>query len=208
MGKVYHHSSKALSIKFGDSDFITIGDERPVQLVTQLESDALVTGPLLRDEKGNILGLPERNGEQSAPTAPAQTEASEQMLKEKKDAAFQAKRESGNEMFRANDFFQAILQYTEALQIDETVSAVWSNRAMCFLKTGNHEKALADATKSVEVDPRNAKGWFRKGISLHAMGQYREAIPALLEAEKLEPTNKQVTDAIRMDQMKARSQGN
>jgi len=58
--------------------------------------------------------------------------------------------------------------------------------------------------KCTEVEPANPKGWFRKGISLHAMKRFPEAVPALLQAEKLEPQNKQVVDAIKMAQMMAR----
>ncbi|CAE7826166.1 HOP1 [Symbiodinium sp. CCMP2592] len=84
------------------------------------------------------------------------------------------------------------------------LGAVWANRAQCWLKMGDHEKACADAEKCTEVEPMNPKGWFRKGISLHAMQRYAEAIPALLEAEKLEPSNKQILDAIKMAQLMAR----
>jgi len=74
------------------------------------------------------------------------------------------------------------------------------------LKLGDHEKALADAKKTTEVDPSNAKGWFRQGMALHAMKRYPEAIPVLLEGEKLDPTNKQIQDAIKMAQLMARKE--
>merc|ERR1712083_650032 len=114
------------------------------------------------------------------------------------------KRQSGNAMFRANDFLQAAMEYTAALELDPTNDALYANRSQCWLKLGNHEKAFDDALKCTEVDPSNAKGWFRKGMSLHAMERHPEAIPALLEAEKLEPNNKQIAEAIKMAQLKAR----
>merc|ERR1711871_439603 len=107
-------------------------------------------------------------------------------------------------MFRASDFMQAAMAYTEALNLDDSCAPIWANRAACWMKLGDHTKSLADATKCTEVDPSYAKGWFRKGMSFHAMKNYREAIPALLEAEKLEPTNKQIVEAIKMSQLMAR----
>merc|ERR1711953_1494454 len=98
------------------------------------------------------------------------------------------------------------MEYTAALELDDNVGAIWANRLQCWLKLGNNEKALDDAQKCTEVDPSNAKGWFRKGMSLHAMKRYPEAIPALLEAEKIEPSNKQVQDAIKMSQLMTRKQ--
>jgi len=201
VGELYHHTSPGLSLQWGESDFIEVGSDKDVQLLTKLETDSLVTGPVLRDDKSFVKGLPPREQHPSEVRSPDDTEA--QKLKAEH---FQKKREEGNNLFRANDFLQAAMVYTEAITVDDSVSALWSNRAMCFLKTGQHEKALDDATKSVEIDPKNSKGWFRKGISLHALQRYPEAIPALLEAEKIEPTNTQIQDAIRMAQLKARSQ--
>ncbi|CAE7202480.1 unnamed protein product [Symbiodinium natans] len=74
----------------------------------------------------------------------------------------------------------------------------------CWLKMGDPEKALADAESCTQVEPMNPKGWFRKSIRLHALQRYADAIPALLEAEKSEPSNAQVWDAIKMAQLMAR----
>ena len=117
------------------------------------------------------------------------------------------RRQAGNDMFRTNDFFQAAVQYTEALQLDATLAPVWANRAQCYLKMGDFERALTDAVCCTRFDPLNPKGWFRKGMSLHAMKRYPEAISALLEAEKLEPHNKQITDAIKMARLATRPCG-
>ena len=100
--------------------------------------------------------------------------------------------------FRASDFAQAAALYSLALELCPELASAWANRSQCFLKLGDHEKALADARRCSEVEPENCKGWFRQGVALHALGRYREAIEPLLEAEKLEPSNKQVQDAIRM----------
>merc|ERR1712130_745727 len=99
-----------------------------------------------------------------------------------------------------------IMQYTQSLQLDHNNATVYANRSQCWLKAGNPEKALEDATKCTELEPGNPKGWFRKGMSLHALHRYPEAIPALVEAEKLEPHNKQIPDAIKMAQLMARKE--
>merc|ERR1712224_677219 len=116
-------------------------------------------------------------------------------------------KEMGNSCFKNSDFMQAAMHYSEALLLDDENHTLWANRAQCWLKIGNHEKALTDATKCTELCPSYAKGWFRKGISHHALGKYTQAIAALLEAEKLDTTNKQVQDAIKMAQLLARQHG-
>jgi len=172
-----------------------------VQLCTRLgsasSSEPFLTDAVRRDASEYPVEppsgpTPEQPEPEAAPEAEEQRQRAEQQ------------RQLGNEMFRASDFMQAAVHYTESVRLDPTVSAVWANRAQCWLKLGDLEKALADAERCTEVEPANPKGWFRKGMSLHAMKRFAEAIPALLEAEKLEPHNKQVVDAIKMAQMMAR----
>jgi len=80
----------------------------------------------------------------------------------------------GNEAFGAGEYAQAILLYSLALDKadelpdkDDPLPAAktqlfprdvtLSNRAACFLKLGQHEKAEADATKAAEINPENVK---------------------------------------------------
>eukprot|EP00438_Fugacium_kawagutii_P002391 Skav201020 [mRNA] locus=scaffold991:538342:547904:+ [translate_table: standard] len=176
----------------------TIGREGDYQLMSCIADGSLHTEPVRRGEGEFPLDLgPARKQEQPEPEA---LPAAEERQKEA-----ERQRIKGNEMFRASDFAQAAALYSVALEMAPEMGSVWANRAQCWLKLGDHEKALADAKKCTEVEPTNPKGWFRQGMSLHAMKRYGEAIPLLLEAEKLEPSNQQIQDAIKMAQMKARS---
>lgn len=124
----------------------------------------------------------------------------------------------GNEAFQAGEYGQAILLYSLALdKADELPDKedigegrkqlfrrdfILSNRAACFLKLGQHEKALEDAKRAQEIEPTNIKAIFRHGLSLHALGQYREAIPILAEAHKLEPKNNQIKQALQFAEVR------
>jgi len=123
----------------------------------------------------------------------------------------------GNEAFSAGEYGQAILLYSLSLDKSEELpdkqekagakqlfrrDLVLSNRSACFLKLGQHEKALEDAKRAQEIEPTNIKAIFRHGLSLHAMGQYQEAIPILAEAHKLEPKNKQIKQALQFAEVR------
>ncbi len=90
---------------------------------------------------------------------------------------------------------------------------ILSNRSACFLKLGHHDKALKDGTDAETLDPTYVKGVFRKGLALHAMGRYEEAIKSLSSAQRIEPKNAQIKQAlqfaeVRMTQeMRKRMQG-
>jgi tetratricopeptide (TPR) repeat protein len=204
VGRIYHQNSPGLSVGWAGREAEAIGKASEVQLCTRpnLEGskESLLTAPVRRGEGDFPIDLP--GDDRGAPRDEPDAEAAPAAEERRRQA--DVKREKGNEMFRANDFLQAAMEYTSALELDPTMGALYANRAQCWLKLGNHEKALEDAEKCTEVDPGNAKGWFRKGMCYQAMKRYPEAIPPLLEAEKIEPTNKQVVEAIKMAQLMAR----
>ena len=87
--------------------------------------------------------------------------------------------------------------------VDRTLVYVsLSNRSACFLKLGHHEKALLDADKCLDLNPSFPKGLFRKGMALHAMGRWEEALPVLGKTLQMEPKNEQVKTAIRFAEVK------
>jgi tetratricopeptide (TPR) repeat protein len=52
------------------------------------------------------------------------------------------------------------------------------------------------------MEPTYIKAIFRKGLALHAMGRYQEAIEPLAAALKLEPNNKQVKQALQFAEVR------
>ncbi|GMI22362.1 hypothetical protein TeGR_g7452 [Tetraparma gracilis] len=130
-------------------------------------------------------------------------------IREQKAAEAEQHKLEGNDAFGGGEYAQAVLFYSMAL---DKVSAsdpppplrhvCLSNRAACFLKLGHPEKALKDAGECAGLEPGYAKGWFRKGLALHAMGRYEEALPALAAAQKIEPGNKQVKQALQFAEAK------
>lgn len=207
---VYHAGCPKLRLALGPAGPVQdVGSDEPAQLCTQLAAAGPAAAPfvtaVLQRGEGDWPTFPDPDvakAQQAAAAVPAEVmeaaEAEERRLRAKEA------REKGNASFRTSDFAQAACEYTRSLDLDPAQAGVWANRSQCWLRLGDHSKAHADAAKCSEVDPSNVKGWFRQGIALHAMGRYPEAIPMLLKAEELEPKNKQITDAIRMAQLKAR----
>ena len=132
----------------------------------------------------------------------------------------EAQKAKGNEAFVSGEYAQAILLYTLALdraaELPDASDAgtkrsqkqlfprhvVLSNRSASFLKLGHHDKALKDGTEADRLEPTYVKGIFRKGLALHAMGNYQEAITALAAAQKIEPKNKQIKQALQFAEVR------
>ena len=135
----------------------------------------------------------------------------------------------GNEALTSGEYAQAVLYYTmtldraadlpDATSVTERLAGkgssasskleqlfsrhiVLSNRSACFLKLGHHKKALKDGSDAELLDPTYVKGIFRKGLALHAMGRYGEAIKSLASAQKLEPKNKQIKQALQFAEVR------
>merc|ERR1719453_568180 len=75
--------------------------------------------------------------EQSA-AASAASVAAEQTAEGRLEARVTFKKNEGNAAFKSGNFQQAAVFYTEALALDATQHALYSNRAACFIKLGRY----------------------------------------------------------------------
>lgn len=169
------------------------------QFITRLVDGALATEPVIRDADEYPTTAREILMDAARTTTAVDVDALNAARVEKRKT-------SGNAAFKEGDYPQAVAHYTSCLALDPTFHVALANRSACFLKLGEHEKALADANACVAADPAFVKGRFRVGVALHALGRYAEAAAALAEAERLDPKNQQIRDALQMASFKARKQ--
>lgn len=170
-----------------------------VQFVTQLIKGKLLTERTIR--VGQMLTTEREMAELGISNA---------TVDPKKILMFECEKhkEEGNEAFKAREYTQAVVFYTQA--IDKAVDLLgpdglplalrhmsYCNRAACYLKLGHLEKALDDANACLALCPTFSKALFRKGMALHALKRYEEALPVLEQCLKTEPNNAQVKQAVK-----------
>ena len=167
----------------------------------------------IKDKNGNVIVKIEE-----PPSATEETEAMEEMVSLSVQAVVaecEQNKARGNEAFGAGEYGQAILLYSLALdkasELPEDATlfprdVVYSNRAASFLKLGQHDKALQDAEAALAVNPDNLKALFRQGLSLHAMGQYFQALPILAQAHQKEPRNQQIKQALQFCEVRVQQE--
>lgn len=68
----------------------------------------------------------------------------------------------GNQLMGQKLYDSAIEQYTEAIKLDPN-PVYYSNRAAAWGGAGQHEKAVEDAEKALELDPKFTKAYSRLG---------------------------------------------
>jgi len=140
--------------------------------------------------------------QQSAAASAAQVQT-EQTAEGRKEARVTFKKNEGNAAFKAGNYQQAAVFYTEALALDASQHALYSNRAACFLKLGRYAQAREDATECTKLAPSFAKGHFRLALALQAEEKPAEACNAFGKALEIEPGNKEAIAGLNMSRMQA-----
>lgn len=90
----------------------------------------------------------------------------------------------GNIFYQIGQYAEAISDYTKLIELDPTDELAYNNRGEAYFALGQVAKALSDFQKRQTINP-NLFGYAGIAISLHALGQLREAKEAwqLLVAE-------------------------
>ncbi|KNC98740.1 uncharacterized protein SPPG_05721 [Spizellomyces punctatus DAOM BR117] len=92
----------------------------------------------------------------------------------------------GNVYFGQHLYDDAIREYGKAIIHNPTIPTYYTNRALCFLRLEQYERAITDAEKAIEIDPKLVKGHYLLGQALSAIDTRLEgAIHALTKAYKL-----------------------
>lgn len=95
-------------------------------------------------------------------------------MSESKSEALKCK-DQGNAFLKDQKYDDAIDSYTKAIELDGTNAVFYSNRAQVHIKMENYGLAIADCDEALKVDPNMIKAYYRKGVSLMAILNYKEA---------------------------------
>ena len=99
----------------------------------------------------------------------------------------------GNEFFKSEKYKEAINSYTEAIRHNEVNPIYWSNRAQCYIKLKQFEKALSDAEQATLLDNKSAKFKYRLAMAWSGLGDHEESCKIL---ESIEEMTSELTAAL------------
>lgn len=78
--------------------------------------------------------------------------------------------------------------YTKAIELDGGKSAIlFGNRAFAYTRLEQYGGAVEDASKSIELDPKYAKAYYRRGSARLQLGKHKEALDDFKQANKIDP---------------------
>jgi len=101
----------------------------------------------------------------------------------------------GNKFFTQGNYLEAIKWYTKA--IEESPSHIYySNRSACYTALGELQKAIEDSEQCIKLDPKWAKGYYRKGNALAMLHRHNEALEVLQVGNNLDPKDQGIKDKL------------
>lgn len=85
-------------------------------------------------------------------------------------------KDEGNNYFKKLQFSKAIESYTFAIDNNPAEPSYYGNRSFAYLKSEFYGYALSDANKSIELDPKYVKGYYRRASANLALGKFKLAL--------------------------------
>lgn len=87
------------------------------------------------------------------------------------------------------EYERAIQYHDKAIEIANSIPALFYNRANTFNKLGEYQKAIIDYKKAITLDPDNADYHCNLGYTYDDLGMYEEAIENYNKAIEINPYN-------------------
>uniref|UniRef100_A0A3Q1IV64 E3 ubiquitin-protein ligase CHIP n=1 Tax=Anabas testudineus TaxID=64144 RepID=A0A3Q1IV64_ANATE len=84
-------------------------------------------------------------------------------------------KEQGNRLFLNRKYLEASGCYSKAITYSPSVPAYYTNRALCYVKLQQYDKALADCRHALELDSQSVKAHFFMGQCHLEMENYDES---------------------------------
>jgi len=132
-------------------------------------------------------------------------------LDEKRELALQRKNQ-GNDAFAQGHYKFSIKKYKAALEFVEDDNKITGdekkqvntniclpchlNLAMCYIKIGDFASALKSAEKALEIDSKNVKGLWRRGLAKQERKDWEDARRDFKAALEIEPDNKYIKQSL------------
>ena len=104
----------------------------------------------------------------------------------------------GNELFKSGNYKKAINSYTEAIRHNDNNPIYWSNRAQCYIKLKQFERALSDAEQATLLDNKSDKFKYRLAMAWSGLGDHEESCKIL---ESIKDMTSELTAALVKEQI-------
>ncbi|KAL1767844.1 sperm-associated antigen 1 [Sigmodon hispidus] len=100
---------------------------------------------------------------------------------------FQVLKEEGNQLVKDKHYKDAISKYSKCLEMNSKECAIYTNRALCYLKLGQFEEAKLDCEQALRIDGENVKACYRLALAQEGLKNCQESLADPSQALLLQP---------------------
>ncbi|KAF4102651.1 hypothetical protein G5714_015534 [Onychostoma macrolepis] len=87
-------------------------------------------------------------------------------------AEFKLLKDDGNALVRSGRYQEAVDRYTQCLQLKPHECAVYTNRALCYIKLQRFTEAQQDCDAALQLQPTNKKAFYRRALANKGLKDY------------------------------------
>ncbi|MBZ0309449.1 MAG: tetratricopeptide repeat protein [Anaerolineae bacterium] len=98
----------------------------------------------------------------------------------------------GNEAYNLEDYDGAVEHYTAAVQADSSHAEAYNGRAAAYNAVRQHQKALDDLNKAIELNPEIPKYYRNRSLALSGLKRNEEALADDRKGLEMEPDSPRV----------------
>ncbi|XP_026351418.2 sperm-associated antigen 1 isoform X2 [Ursus arctos] len=89
---------------------------------------------------------------------------------------FKTLKEEGNQCVKDKNYKGALSKYSECLKMNNKECAIYTNRALCYLKLGQFEEAKQDCDQALQMDSGNVKAHYRRALAHKGLKDYQKSL--------------------------------
>ncbi|CAJ1061454.1 sperm-associated antigen 1 [Xyrichtys novacula] len=123
----------------------------------------------------------------SAEVLQARAEKAARDAERKAEIRFSALKQEGNEFVKKGQYQDALGKYTECLKLKPEECAIYTNRALCYLKLERFTEAKQDCDAALKMEPTNKKAFYRRALANKGLKDYLACSSDLQEVLQQDP---------------------
>uniref|UniRef100_A0A8C3K976 Sperm-associated antigen 1 n=2 Tax=Neoaves TaxID=3078114 RepID=A0A8C3K976_9CHAR len=84
---------------------------------------------------------------------------------EKAEEKFKTLKNEGNDFVKKGKYEEAVNKYSECMKLNTEECAIYTNRALCYLKLYKYEEAKQDCDHVLQIEDSNIKAFYRRALA-------------------------------------------
>ena len=95
----------------------------------------------------------------------------------------------GDSYLKNGNYDQAIAEYTQAIELDPSLTSFYYNRGLAYANKADYDNAISDFSQVIKMNPKDREAYFERGYNYSMKGDLELAIADYTQVIQLDPKN-------------------